>query len=1011
MQAAGLSVFLSTDDDPDSKMSPGERWEHVLYEGLKRCRVLVPLLSTKWLESGWCHAELRIARMQGATIIPVRIEKFERSLLHELQHYKADLEEGDDAPHVIANLISQRLGRRGVRVPAGRIFTGLLPVEVDRAALFEGRDLEIDQLVRDTTAAARSSLPQERVIIITGASGVGKSSLLRAGLMGTLGQPGNWLCIGPVRGRQGVVGLGVDSLAGALGPFGIERPLTAALASNGFADLPLTISGLLDQRQAQACLLGIDQGEELLDGSLEAEQLLAAIARLAAERTLPIAIVLTARDDMAVALQSRLRGGILWPLATMQADQLADALREPLKAAGRYDERAEALIAAMLADVPHDGDAIGPGALPLAAYVMERLEAGGGFTVQAYQAMGRLRGAIGREAEAIWRDRVASQGLADTVQRFFVPGMIKVDPAQGVRLGQNAHVPAAIARPIDLFVERRLLIRSGGSIAPAHETLLREWPRLAGWLDEERERLTALSLLVRDAAAWDNAGRRSDDLLHRGERLRQAKALTEEVDYRGKIDAIASDYIAACTAHEATEEDERFSRAVAVAAGLDTIAALEADRASDSENFVSALRLALAGAVMAYSVIPIDAPRAQCALARAAIHCPARLRIAHHKQQVHSAIFSPDGRRVATISNDNIAHVWDAASGRLITTIAGHKAHLTSVAFSPDGRRIVSGSDDMTAIVRDAETGALMTTLFGHKAYVSSVVFSPDGCRIVTASGDNTARIWDASSGALVTTLFGHGSWVFIAAFSPDGSRIVTASHDKTARIWDADTGALITTLSGHSDRVNSAAFSPDGRRIVTASHDKTARIWDAVSGAQVIPITGHTSGVSCAAFSPDGRHIVTCSADQTARVWDAGSGAQLTEFKGLEGRVRTATFSPDGRRIVTASDDKTARIWDVSSGALLSTLTGHSNRVYSAAFSPDGRRVVTASTDETARIWDVSVLTMPFEELVDYGADSLLVGEHEFTDEEIAATQLPNPPRDPVAAARAMLAKRKAKG
>jgi hypothetical protein len=180
--------------------------------------------------------------------------------------------------------------------------------------------------------------------------------------------------------------------------------------------------------------------------------------------------------------------------------------------------------------------------------------------------------------------------------------------------------------------------------------------------------------------------------------------------------------------------------------------------------------------------------------------------------------------------------------------------------------------------------------------------------------------------------VLGHEGGVYSPAFSRDGKRIVTASDDKTARIWDAATGQPIAQLKGHEGAVYSAAFSPDGRRIVTASEDKTARIWDAATGQPIgQPLKGHEGAVYSAAFSPDGKRIVTASEDKTARIWDAATGQPIAQLKG-QGAVTRAAFSPDGKRIVTASDDKTARIWDAATGQPIGQpLKGHEGAVTSS--------------------------------------------------------------------------------
>jgi WD40 repeat protein/tRNA A-37 threonylcarbamoyl transferase component Bud32 len=331
-----------------------------------------------------------------------------------------------------------------------------------------------------------------------------------------------------------------------------------------------------------------------------------------------------------------------------------------------------------------------------------------------------------------------------------------------------------------------------------------------------------------------------------------------------------------------------------------------------------------------------------------------------HDDRVADAQFSQDTLRIVTASFDNTVRVWDAATGRSITTLAGHEGGVVSAQFSPDGLRIVTASWDKTARVWDATTGQCLATLVGHEKALGSAQFSPDGLRIVTASDDATSRVWDAAMGKSLATLNGHSNAVLCAQFSSDGSRIVTASLDKTARVWDATTGKCLATLEGHEGRVNknSAQFSPDGSRIVTASLDKTVPVWDAATGKCLTTLAGHEDTVVSAQFSLDGLRIVTASWDKTARLWDAATGKCLATLVGHESRVNSAQFSPDGLRIVTASNDKTARVWDSTTGKCLAPLVGHADYVISAQFSPDSLRIVTASWDKTARVWDASTRT-----------------------------------------------------
>ncbi len=272
-----------------------------------------------------------------------------------------------------------------------------------------------------------------------------------------------------------------------------------------------------------------------------------------------------------------------------------------------------------------------------------------------------------------------------------------------------------------------------------------------------------------------------------------------------------------------------------------------------------------------------------------------------------------------------------------------------AIKFNPENQ-VASERFFQELIIHREKALPPFTTSFSHQDVVNDAVFSPDGARILTASRDHTAKLWDAASGKLIAS-FAHQDGVVHVAFGPDGARILTASVDHSAKLWDAASGKLMASFA-HQDRVSDAEFSPDGGRILTASADNTAKLWDAASG-KLMASFAHQGAVENAAFSPDGARILTASADGTSKLWDATSGALIASFARGNSLYR-ARFSPDGTRILTASADNTAKLWDTASGNLIVSVA-HQGAVEDAVFSPDGVWILTASWDNTAKLWDAA--------------------------------------------------------
>ncbi|NER21069.1 MAG: hypothetical protein F6J96_10220 [Symploca sp. SIO1C2] len=371
---------------------------------------------------------------------------------------------------------------------------------------------------------------------------------------------------------------------------------------------------------------------------------------------------------------------------------------------------------------------------------------------------------------------------------------------------------------------------------------------------------------------------------------------------------------------------------------------------------------------------PVVRSQVIAALRSAVYDVRERNRLSGHSEGVISASFSPDGQMIATASKDGTVKLWNLF-GEELQTFNAHQEQVTEVRFNRDSYTLATTSEDGTVKlwkidqrignrelgignwesgIGNRELGIgnglqpqLLHTLVNHRDGVNTVSFSSNG-KLVTGSRDWYAKLW-SQEGQLIKTLTGHGMWVTSVSFSHDNQTIATASLDRTAKLWTGN-GEYLTTLDGHEAGLTSVSFSPDGQ-IATGSEDRTIRLWSQ-RGQFLQTLKGHYDTVTSVSFSPNGQELASGSKDKTVKLWSK-DGQLLVTLRGHDSQVNSVSFSPNGQLLLTASEDKTVKLWSLV-GEQLQTLTGHQNYgIRNIAFSPDGKIIATASTDKTVKLWN----------------------------------------------------------
>jgi WD40 repeat protein len=977
---AGHEVFLA--QDLRDGIAVGEEWEPRLHDALRLADAVVCVVTAAYLASRWCTAEVAIARSRGSRLLPVQAEPdVVDPLLRSVQHTDFTRD-----PDTVCLFLVEALRLVDAAWPDDRSpFPGLRPLEANEHRVFFGRaeeTKELAQLLRSPVEHAKAA-----ALVVVGASGCGKSSLVRAGLQPVMaGEPGWWTLPPIMPGADPVAAL-VRELAAATRQLGLDWTVTRVrqrLDTGGLTELADELLLSAPGGPRRRLLVVVDQLEEVLTQTAPAER--ARFAELL-RPTLdgPVQLVATLRpeflDQLLTDPDLATLPAQIYPLRPLRREALRAVIERPARLAGIDVDNG---LVDRLVDDTDSGEA-----LPLLAFTLAQLAhgvaRGGRLSSVRYDQLGGVRGALTHQADAALADAVIASGRH---REEVIAGLLRLvttdEQGRPTRWRVNRdELPDHVVAELDTFVARRLLITDTNNgtvvIGITHEAFLSAWPPLAEAITANAAALRARREVEHAASEWNGNGRPSGRLWSGGQlaaavtdlgarigpgstpadvtpqrRLthwlprRHHTLVTDQID----LSMRARDFLCASIRHDRSRR-QRVIAVLSVLLVLTLVAAgiavIQQRRAQERQ------RIATARQLMA------EAEAARGTDLRAAT----LLGLAAHR--IH-----PDGETHSSLVNT-------LAAGPYAGTLTGQKGSVESAAFAPDGRTLATGSADTTVILWDltdrTRPHPLGPPLTGHTSDVASVAFAPDGRTLATGSADATVILWDLTDRAqprrLGSPLARHAGPVKSVALTPDSRTLITGSSDHTVILWDltdrAQPRQLGQPLTADTGPVTSMALAPDGHTLATVSAQGVAvNLWDVTDRTQPRqlgpPLRSSASAAYLVAFAPRG-HVLATSGFMGTILWDVTDPSQPHPLGSpLTGRTSTVqgfAFAPDGRTLVVGSDDGTATLWDLTDPVqpqrLGSPMTGHTDFITSMKFAPDGHTLATGSFDRTAIVWDMT--------------------------------------------------------